>query len=271
MSFNTRFIDIFCLRDHLWFYEAPSIELRSLGLIANRDATAAVYTDDAIGTFKYKNPKHRDFWAKQLVSTLYFANMHSRVDFIAPYPGHKAGCDNEVVHDALITFAKCFRKTTYCPDLIVRHTEAPSSRRARLAGTALDHRTQLNTIHVTERPSRHGKATYKNPPWDKPRSILVVDDFTTEGYGLDSARAYLRAVPRVKDIFLVSLLRFPNREVHELTPLPKIADPFQQNTFAAPLKTKVHPYASGVVDPKSTKEIAEHFTAYDAWTWPPGL
>jgi hypothetical protein len=72
----------------------------------------------------------------------------------------------------------------------------------------------------------------------------------------------------VKNVILVSLLRFPNRDFHELSPLPRIENPFAPNTVQKPLPIKVHAYRDGVVEPKSTKEIAEHFDAYDKWTWP---
>ena len=262
-----RFVDLFCLRDYLWYYEVPSIEMRSLGLVSNQDVLAGRYSKDAIATFKAKDVRHRDFWTKYLVSTLYFAGIHDRVSLIAPYPGHSVGYDNEVVRESLTTFAKCFR-LTYCPDLIVRHKPATKSQTARLRGEHLDHRNQLNTIHITSKPSRYGAQPYRNSPFKSPRSILVVDDFTTEGYGLDSARAYLRSIPTIQDIFLVSLLRFPNRHFHELSPVPKIVDPFAPNTFTEPLSVKVHSFGSGVVDPRSIREIAEHFSAYDRWTWP---
>ena len=74
--------------------------------------TASTYSGDAISTFKQKDPKHRDFWTKYLVSTLYFGGIHKTPHLIvAPYPGHGVGYDNEVVRDGLITFAKCFRRT----------------------------------------------------------------------------------------------------------------------------------------------------------------
>jgi hypothetical protein len=266
-----RFVDVFCLRDHLWYYEVPAINLRTLGLISSRDSVASRYSDDAIYTFKQKGPRHRDFWTKYLVSTLYFAGVHRTPNLIvAPYPGHGIGYDNEVVRDALVTFAKCFRMP-YCPDLIVRHTKATKSQEARRRGISLDHRMQLETIHLTDKPRKYGGEAYKNSPFTKPRSVLVVDDFTTEGYGLDSARAYLRSVKKVKDVLLVSLGRFPNRDVHELRPLPKIANPFVPNKFSGTLPVVVHSYTGGVVNPASTREIAEHFAAYDTWDWPPDL
>ena len=166
-----------------------------------------------------------------------------------------------------MTFAKCFR-VTYCPDLIVRHKAATKSQTARIQGTPIDHRNQLNTIHITHKPKRNGKDPYKNSPFTKERSVLVVDDFTIEGYGLESARAYLKAIPKMKDIFLVSLGRFPNRNVYELSPLPEIKNPFAPNELSKTLPTKTHFYASGVKAKGSTKEIAEHFTAYGAWDWP---
>jgi hypothetical protein len=247
------------------------VNLHCLGLISSRDPTAGRYSGDAIDTFKNQSLRHRDFWTKYLVSTLYLAGIHQVPDLlVAPYPGHKQGYDNPVIRDALLTFAQCFRRT-YCPDLIVRHTTATKSQEARRRGESLDHRNQLNTIHITKKPRKGGGGPYKAPPFKKPRSVLVVDDFTTEGYGLDSARAYLRNIPTVKDVILVSLGRFPNRDLHELYPLPKILDPFGPNVFPKPLGERIHAYSSGVVSPRATREIADHIGEYDRWEWPVGL
>ena len=103
---------------------------------------------------------------------------------------------------------------------IFRGRESIALRHRLADAVALDHATQLNSIHLTQKPSRYGAKPYATSPFTKPRSVLVVDDFTTEGYGLDSARAYLRSVSTVRDIILVSFLRFPNRDLHELHPLP---------------------------------------------------
>jgi len=266
-----RFIDIFCVRSYVWFYREPAVNLYSLGLISSRDPTASRYSDDAINTFKSQSLRHRDFWTKYLVSTLYLADMHQIPDLlVAPYPGHEKGYDNPVVRDALVTFTKCFRRT-YCPDLIVRHTTALKAQDARRQGIPLDHRNQMNTIHVTKKPRRGMGKPYKNTPFTTARSVLVVDDFTTEGYGLDSARAYLRNIPKVTDVILVSLGRFPNRDLHELYPLPKIADPFAPNSFPKRLPERTHSYSGGVVSPRATREIADHIGEYDRWRWPAGL
>src|SRR5262249_37308759 len=65
------------------------------------------------------------------------------------------------------------------PDLIVRHKTGTKSQTARIQGTPIDHRNQLNTIHITQKPKRNGKDPYKNSPFKEERSVLVVNGFTT--------------------------------------------------------------------------------------------
>jgi hypothetical protein len=76
----------------------------------------------------------------------------------------------------MVTLTKCFR-ASYLPDLIVRRASATKSQTARLQGKPLDHRNQLNTIHLTEFPLRgDSQKRYKTSPLKNGKTVLVIDD-----------------------------------------------------------------------------------------------
>ncbi|MFM5035102.1 phosphoribosyltransferase [Aeromonas media] len=121
---------------------------------------------------------------------MYFSGIHDEIDFVASYPGHEAGYDNDKMKDDLMTFAKCFRKG-YLHNLIERHTTAQKSQTARNKGIAIDHHNQINTITLTRLPIKNYSQQYTNPPLRRGKTVLLVDDICTKGYSLDAARKYI--------------------------------------------------------------------------------
>lgn len=260
-----RFIDTFCLREHLWCHEVKdgSFEYYALAPFSTMKPEYTLYSQDARDAAKH-GLGHPDFWVGAIVSSLYFSGIYQRINYIAVYPGHKAGSGNAVMNDAMAIFGKCFRKN-YLPDLILRHTTAQKSQTARNNGIALDHLNQLNTISLNKAPQKTATARYKNPPLGKGKTVLVIDDICTRGYSLEAARTFIEQTG--SNAILVSWLKTINTDIVQLAPFNKF-DPYKKTEFRNHVAAKVHSYRDNLVDHMAPGELDEIFKSYKDWQWP---
>jgi hypothetical protein len=260
-----RFIDTFCFRDHLWCHEIQdgNFEYYALAPFSTMKPEYTLYSEDARDAAKH-GLGHPEFWVGALVSSLYFSGIYKRVNYIAVYPGHKAGSGNAVMNDAMTIFGKCFRKN-YLPDLIVRHTTAQKSQTARNRGLELDHLNQLNTIHIKRAPLRTPISRYKNPPLGNGKTVLVIDDICTKGYSLEAARTFIEQTG--SKAILVSWLKTINTDIVQLAHFPKF-DPYKPKTFENYRLAKTHSYRGNLVDHMAPGELTEIFKSYQNWEWP---
>ena len=260
-----RFIDSFCLRDHLWCHEIHdgNFEFYALAPFSTRKPEHTLYSEDARAAAKFGRG-HPDFWIGALVSSLYFSGIHTRIDYITTYPGHEAGSGNVIMDDAISVFGKCFRKN-YISDLIVRHKTATKSQKARNAGHNIDHLNQLNTIMLNPAPHRTPVAKYKRPPLGRNKTVLVLDDICTCGYSLESARAYVEQTGA--KVIMASWLKTINTDIEALSPLGKF-NPYQANTFTRAAVVKTYHYRTHIVDHLAPGELTAQFSAYLKWDWP---
>lgn len=259
-----RFIDTFCFREHLWCHEIHqgNFEYYALAPFSTMKPEYTLYSEDARAAAKHGRG-HPDFWIGAIVSSLYFTGIHKRINYIAVYPGHRAGSGNDVMNDAMAIFGKCFRKN-YLPDLIVRHTTAQKSQTARNSGKALDHLNQLNSIVLNRAPMRSATERYKSPPLGKGKTVLVIDDICTKGYSLESARTFIEKTG--SSVIMVSWLKTINTDIEELAPYGKF-DPYKPVQFNEAHVQKVHSYRSNIVDYLAPEELTEIFRNYTNWEW----
>ena len=205
------------------------------------------------------------FWRQYLYSTLYLSGLCAEFDFAAPYPGHSDEWEEAVTHADMVTLTKYFRKS-YLPDLIVRHTTATKSQTARLQQRAIDHRNQLETIHLTRKPLRgDSDKRYGGSPLRRGKRVLVLDDICTEGYSLDSARCFIEQTGA--KAVLVAWLKTPNRPYCRLD-LPDRFDPFKAQKFQAIPRAVAYGYSQHVVDRGAPGVIAKCLAGYKTWDWP---
>lgn len=259
-----RFIDTFCLRERHWGFSIPKPEVYALATFSTYKADFADYSEDARASAK-SDGRHLDFWLKYLVSSVYFSGLYRRINFVASFPGHAGGAGNPKMAELLEVFAKCFVSMGYLDDLIVRHKPSIKSQTNR--GLA-SHANQLDSIHLTKLPTKYGKP-YKHSPLASGKTVLVVDDFCTEGFALEAARAFLSAA-RV-DVISIAWLKTINTAYAELAPFAKF-DPYKPQSFGKPTVKAFHAYAEHVVDKHGAAgELNAKLAKYDSWKWPPGL
>lgn len=259
-----RFIDVFCIRDHLWHFviDAPPLRVYSLSPYSTYKEEYARYSENARSALKFGG-EYVDFWTKYLCSSIYFSGLHQEINYVTPYPGHRRGAGNPLIDDFLVQVATCFG-VPYLRDLIVRHTDAPKSQTDR---TGASHYRQLNTIHVNRSPLKSlGNTRYKNSPLRGGRTVLVVDDFCTAGYSLEAARNYIEQTGA--SVICATFLKTINTDYRQLTRLKRF-NPYTPNRFKDDDgRIAVHTYRSHIVDRAAPGELTEALRRYDEWDWP---
>jgi hypothetical protein len=112
------------------------------------------------------------------LSQSYLSGLLQGIDYISVYPGHAANSQNQILAQYSSILQKLFHNR-YLPDLLIRHTGASPSHAT--SGANRDIFQRLSTILVNDK--------YKKRLPGK--RILILDDFTTSGNSLETARVML--------------------------------------------------------------------------------
>lgn len=112
-----------------------------------------------------------------LVSQCYLSGLTAEIDWLTVYPSHKAGSTNVLLQELLETLAPAFRDK-FLPDLLIRHKDAPKSQYRGAERNIFD---QFRTIQLNPEYARTIEG----------KGVLVLDDFTTSGFSLETARRML--------------------------------------------------------------------------------
>lgn len=260
-----RFVDTLCLREHFWSHEIKDgdFEYYALAPFSTMKPAFKKYSENARAAAKFGQGEV-DFWLGALVTSMYFTGIHHRVDFIAAYPGHKAGVGNDKMNDDLMTFGKCFNKG-YLHNLIERHTTAVKSQTARQQGIALDHHNQLNTIKLNQLPTKNYNKSYIKPPLKKGKTVLLVDDICTKGWSLDAARKYIESTGA--KAIMITWLKTINTDIQTIAS-PPLFNPYQPTIFTNIPVGKSYSYHTYHVDGVASEELGDQLQQYIDWDWP---
>jgi hypothetical protein len=150
-----------------------------------------------------------------LVSQTYLSGLIQEIDCVTVYPGHEAFTTNPILEQFSSILKQCFRQR-FLSDLIIRHTDAKKSQWT--PGAHRDIYEQFRTIKIN--PEHNRKI--------KDKSILVLDDFTTSGSSLETARRMLLAAGASKVIGL-AMAKF--RTDYKKTLIEKEWNPFEECTL----------------------------------------
>jgi hypothetical protein len=268
-----RFVDIFCLNNLSWGFviNQDGIEFYSLSVFSTFKPIYALQSEDARAVAKL-GVGNLDFWTKFIWTKIYFSELYKKIDFIIPFPGHNAAKISIAateIQEPIQAFGKCF-KIEFLSDLIIRHTTSVKSQTARNAGdrNAVNHKNQLNTIHLNKFPLKtlgQGKGKpYKKAIELEGKTVLVVDDICTAGYSLDAARIFLEMAGA--RVILLSWLKTINTDYKQVYDLPPF-DPFKPATFTGDYKEREHSYRSHLKE-NSANEVTRKFNMYKEWDWP---
>lgn len=261
-----RFIDTFCLRNNLWHYKIDELSLRYYAFAPYSTSIPeySLTSSDAKNAAKFGGG-HLDFWTQYLWSTIYFAELHKEVDYITVFPSHTKDSGNSIMSDPMKAFSKCFR-IGYLEDFIERHTTATKLQTARINKIPINHTIPLSTIRLRRDPIRTGTTRYKNCPVRTGKKVLVIDDFCTQGYSLESARAYIQQTGA--QVISLSWGKTINSDYRAIQDIDKF-DPFVANIFKDTSFSKIqYPYKKYIVEEWKPGELNQKFKDYDDWAYP---
>jgi FMN phosphatase YigB (HAD superfamily) len=187
-------VETFFLKNELWYYYIEDKDKLGRDVVVRALLNPDIPKDTGIisilknkeeytGSRKIKGFKLDDYLSLHLLASLYLEGLHLRGNNGKPiwclYPGHE-GKYGSVLESFSMMCSRLFREQ-YKQELIQRHTNAPSSKEIRLARKTVEIDTQLQTIQLNPQ--------YKDKIMDHP--VIVIDDFTTEAYGFETARNFL--------------------------------------------------------------------------------
>lgn len=268
-----RFIDCLCLGLNDWFWAINQGSLRAYAMapfstLSSQYLQAHAYSASAKATSKH-GAGNAAFWGRLIAARVYFSGLVDEIDYIAAYPGHSPKSAPTVIGDALNILGGSMRKS-YLPDLITRHSKAEKSQTARSAGKSVDVVNQLSTIHLNPLPQRGmtGKA-YKNTPIKAGKTVLLVDDFCTQGNSFEAGRAFINATGA--QTICLSWLKTINTDYRAILPPITIPDPFKPMAAVPATTTKSHSYHSAIVSKAAQVDLAELYDRYFKWAWPAGF
>ena len=177
----------------------------SLGLTDNLKTIFKSQEEVTIGKNKLSN-----IIFHYLLNHCYLSGLTHDVDWITVYPGHAKDSENQFLDRFSHLLTRIFRQR-FIPDLLVRHTTAPKSQYRGSSRRIFD---QFRTVLTND--------SYRSKIGGK--TVLVLDDFTTSGYSLETARRMLLKAGAEK-VICVAIAKY--RAKHSVTHISEDWDPYQ--------------------------------------------
>ena len=270
-----KFVDCCCLTPKDWFWSIEQGNLRvytlaPLGEYSKAYPHAATYSTDAKNAVKFGVGDLR-FWGLLMAARMHLSGIGAEAAYVAPYPGHTTTSEKAELLQA-VRIASGSLRAQYLEDYIVRHQDAPKSQTLRNNGHQPSSLNQLTTINLRSDPLKTGTVggRYKNRPNVKGKTLIVVDDICTQGYSLETARAFAEAAGA--NVICLCWLKTPGaNDYHEITGLtPNIKRPYS-SYLPKTQEVAVHSNSGNVVNHHASEEIADAFTRFTGWDWPLGL
>lgn len=156
----------------------------------------------------------RDLLFYYFVSQCYLSGLINDIDLVTFYPGHQTNSLNPTLEQYSRKISKIFRDR-FEPNLILRHQNALESKKQ---GAGRNIFEQFRTVQIN--PACKEKIVNKR--------ILVLDDFTTHGYSLETARRMLSKAG-AGHVVCLAIAKF--RQRHSVTTISKSWNPFMPCTL----------------------------------------
>lgn len=178
------------------------------------------------------------------VSQLYLSGMTHDVDWITIYPSHREDRTNPLLEEFSTYLTQSFRQK-FVPDLLIRHTDAQKSQRT--PGDRRSIYNQFQTIMVNDEYQR------KLDRGDK--TVLVLDDFTTSGCSLETARRMLLQAG-VQQVIGVAIAKY--RQTYTVSHITQTWNPYKPcDLFEGDIQVS-NIYGSG-------NPVADHYFGNIIW------
>ncbi len=187
------FVQTFFLKEALWYYSIEEkddlgrdVQVRALldsDLAKVTSITPFIKSNGTTNKKLVKGFQNGRYLTFHLLASMYLEGLHlkggSEGSIWCLYPGHDG--QYGTVLNAFITLNAALFHNQHQRQLIVRHSEASSSSQIRIKHGNPTIDIQLQTIHLN--PALRAEIMH--------RSIIVLDDFTTNAYGFETARNFL--------------------------------------------------------------------------------
>lgn len=265
-----RFIDCLCLGLNDWFWAINDGPLRVYAMapfstLSSQYLQAHAYSANARATSK-QGGGDPNFWGRLLAARVYFSGLVDEIDYIAAYPGHAPESEPTVIADALNILGGSLRKS-YLPDLLIRQGRALKSQTARSAGKRVDVVNQLTTIQLNSSPHRGTTNNiYKSMPVRSGKTVLLVDDFCTQGNSFEAGRAFINSTGAAT--ICLSWLKTINTDYRAIWPPIKIKNPYKAFDPSPAPSTKTYSYHSAIASLAAEVDLSEVYDGYFEWGWP---
>ena len=192
----------------------------------------------------------REFIMLHLVGSIYGEGLFAEADVWTIYPSHTGG-PNSAMAPFVEVVAQLFRDR-YLEDLLIRHTHSNDSGQVRhnkaqgISSNKIDFANQINTVQVNEQ--------YKTRI--KGKRIVVVDDFTTEGWSLECARNLLYKAGAV-EVVCITIGKYGSKHYIATAAKEYTWNPYKEITH----KTGTFEFEStpGNFDPRALEVIRESY------------
>ncbi|MER5638218.1 phosphoribosyltransferase [Kitasatospora sp. NPDC002227] len=189
------------------------------------------------------NRSARDILMLHVLCAAYLEGLLPARAWFCVYPSSTPGAVNHQLAD-FIKVAKVMTGASYKDDLLVRATQATDTSRARAQNRhgEVTIATQANTVHLN--PAHRNTLA-------RGKTVVVFDDFTTEGMSLDWARSLLTEAGATQ-VIGVTIGKY-RKPYTFFSPRPGVEiDPFTPNTSLTPADFTVDqrqvPFGTGPVD-----------------------
>lgn len=133
----------------------------------------------------------RDALMLHAITSLYLEGLIPQGTFFAAYPSHTPRTHDPLIDDWFRPAAKTFHGW-FKEDLLVRAQAAPDTSKLRATKRQATPEMQMSTVHV--------KADYRHKL--SGRTVVLIDDFTTEGTSLEWGRRLLLAAGAARVVLL---------------------------------------------------------------------
>jgi len=196
-----------------WIYSSSSTDVRALigdhtGLTETLKKVLKEQKDIEIGSTRKISVRNLLFL--YLITQCYLSGLIINIDWITIYPGHSQNSLNSTLHQYSESITRIFREK-FVPDLILRHKDAPESK---FQGKKRNIFDQFMTIKINSKYQKKIQG----------KSILVLDDFTTSGYSLETARCMLLKAG-AQSVTCLAIAKF--RRTYSMANVRKNWNPFE--------------------------------------------
>lgn len=240
------YMDIFFRKEHLWYARFDGFDGRGKGvhvraLIDGNGAGSATLKTLLYRTLKertdseYRGFSLSKFLMLHLLASAFldgFLSLDRNQVYWQIYPGHSPKSDPPPVVAAILRGLTLFRSKMAS---LRRHKIATRSHTSRVAGdtVGINLANQLRTLVLGKTPTVHG------------RRVFVLDDFTTEGYSHEAARAFFYAAGAT-DVFSLAVGNYGSRY--------RIQTPRTKNAL------KFNPYSANQLNDDDFSVKVEHLS-----------